>query len=61
MVRSQRVFLARTLLDAFPAGSYFVLTQPTADFDPPAMAATAEQSSRTSRAAAPTCKPCSTG
>jgi SAM-dependent methyltransferase len=39
--------IVRTLLDALPAGSYFVLTQPTADFDPPAMAAmaaTAEQS-----------------
>ena len=36
-----------TLLDALPAGSYFVLTQPTADFDASAMAgmaATAEQS-----------------
>ena len=39
--------IVRTLLVALPSGSYFVLTQPTADFDPGAMAgmaATAEQS-----------------
>jgi SAM-dependent methyltransferase len=39
--------IVRTLLDALPSGSYFVLTQPTGDFDPSAMAgmaATAEQS-----------------
>jgi SAM-dependent methyltransferase len=39
--------IVRTLLDALPSGSYLVLTQPTADFDPAAMAgmaATAEQS-----------------
>lgn len=39
--------IVRTLLDALPSDSYFVLTQPTADFDPPAMAgmaATAERS-----------------
>ncbi|MDQ3577355.1 MAG: SAM-dependent methyltransferase [Actinomycetota bacterium] len=39
--------IVATLLDALPSGSYFALTQPTADFDPEAMAgmaATAEQS-----------------
>jgi S-adenosyl methyltransferase len=39
--------IVSTLLEALPAGSYFALTQPTADFDQAAMAgmaATAEQS-----------------
>jgi len=38
--------LVRRLLEAMPSGSYFVLTQPTADFNPEAMAgmaSTAEQ------------------
>jgi SAM-dependent methyltransferase len=38
--------IVRTLLDALPSGSHFVLTQPTADFDPPAMAAMAATAER---------------